>query len=251
MSKDRFPGATWLPLPENDEQGSYTKTQLIFHSTGTKASAEANKRYFARSDVKVESTLIVNYDGSCLQVMPASARADANGAANKRAISVEVVGTADEPFTPEQIETCIAIAKWACAEHPIERRQIPSESESGIGWHVMFGAPGPWTSVRGKQCPGQRRIVQVAHQVIPAVRPAKPAPLPTPAPPPAQEVKMFYVYTGADGLDWGTDLVTRRPFESQSVKSAWIAMVERVSKSKVTRITLSADEAETLPAVGL
>lgn len=171
MSKSRFPGATYLPLPEHDEQGSYTKTQLIFHSTGTKASAEANKRYFSRRDITVESTFIVNYDGSCLQVMPASARADANGSANRRAMSVEVVGTADEPFTPDQLKTCIAIAQWACQEHPIERRKIPSESESGIGWHVMFGAPGPWTSVRGKQCPGGRRIVQVVHQIIPAVRP--------------------------------------------------------------------------------
>lgn len=169
MSAERFPGAAWTPLPEHDEQGSHTKTQLIFHSTGTKASAEANARYFARRDIKVESTLIVNYDGSCLQVMPASARTDANGTANERAISVEVVGTADEPLTPEQLKTCIAIARWACSEHPIERRQIPSESESGIGWHVMFGAPGPWTSVRGKQCPGPRRIVQVSDQVIPAV----------------------------------------------------------------------------------
>lgn len=170
MSKELFPGATYLPLPEHDEQGSYVKTQLIFHSTGTKTSAGANRRYFARQDIKVESTLIVNYDGSCLQVMPASARTDANGTANERAISVEVVGTADEPFTPDQLKTCIAIAQWACQEHPIERRQIPSESESGIGWHVMFGAPGPWTSVRGKQCPGQSRIVQVSHQIIPTVR---------------------------------------------------------------------------------
>lgn len=177
MSKDRFPGAKWMPLPEHDEQGDYTKAQLIFHSTGTRASAEANQRYFSRRDVAVESTFIVNYDGSCLQVMPAGARADANGAANRRAMSVEVVGMADEPFTPDQLATCIEIAKWACSEHPIERRRIPAESESGIGWHVMFGAPGPWTSVRGKECPGQRRIAQVAYQIIPAVQPvvAEPA----------------------------------------------------------------------------
>ena len=45
------------------------------------------------------------------------------------------------------LATCIAIAEWACQEHPIERRRIPAEDESGIGWHVMFGAPGPWTPV--------------------------------------------------------------------------------------------------------
>ena len=246
MSKERFPGATYLPLPEHDEQGSYVKTQLIFHSTGTKASAEANKRYFGRRDITVESTFIVNYDGSCLQVMPASARADANGSANRRAISVEVVGTADEPFTPDQLKTCIAIAQWACQEHPIERRQIPSESESGIGWHVMFGAPGPWTSVRGKQCPGQRRIVQVAHQIIPAVRPETTRP---DAPKQEDDEMKLYVFTH-QGLDWGTDLVTRRPFEDQAVKATWVGLAQRLGH-KVERVALTADEIEALPAVGL
>lgn len=169
-----MPGATWLPLPEAQEQGSYRKTQLIFHSTGTEAGARANARYFARSNVAVESTFIVDYDGEIVQVMPASARADANGTANRRAISVEVIGTAAQPFTAAQLEACGRIARWAVAEHPILPRQIPSETESGVGWHVMFGAPGPWTSVRGKECPGPARIRQVRDVLIPALTPAPP-----------------------------------------------------------------------------
>lgn len=163
-----MPGATWLPLPEADDQGSYTKTQLIYHSTGSAAGARANRNYFAQSKVQVESTFIVDYDGEVVQVMEASARADANGSANRRAISVEMVGTGDEPFTPAQVESAIAIARWACDEHQISRRRIPSESESGIGWHVMFGAPGPWTSVAGKVCPGTKRIQQIRDVIIPA-----------------------------------------------------------------------------------
>jgi hypothetical protein len=170
VSKDRFPDAEWAPLPESGEHGRHVKTQLIFHSTGTRASAKANRRYFADSGVKVESTLIVDYDGGCLQVMEAYERADANTTASKRAISVEVVGEAHEPFTPEQVATCIAIARWACDEHPIERRQCPEHDGSGIGWHVMFGAPGPWTTVRGKACPGSKRIAQVRNVILPAVQ---------------------------------------------------------------------------------
>jgi hypothetical protein len=169
VSKSRFPGATWAPIPEHGEGPSYTKTQLIFHSTGTRASAAANRRYFARGDVDVESTLIVDYDGGALQILEAGERADANGSANRRAISVEVVGEAHEPYTAAQVATCRAIAEWACSEHPIARRQIPEHDASGVGWHVMFGAPGPWTSVRGKACPGSRRIAQVRDLIIPGL----------------------------------------------------------------------------------
>jgi hypothetical protein len=165
----RYPGATWAPLPEASEGGKHVKTQLVFHSTGTRASAAANRQYFARAEVKVESTLIVDYDGGCLQVMETWARAQANGTANRRGISVEVVGVASEPYTPAQVERCLDIARWACDTNPIARRQIPAERESGIGWHVMFGAPGPWTSARGKQCPGRQRIAQVRDVLIPTI----------------------------------------------------------------------------------
>lgn len=157
----RYPGATWAPLPEGSVGPKHEKTQLIFHSTGTRASAKANRRYFADPKVQVESTLIVDYDGGCLQVMETWAKADANVAASKRSISVEVVGVAGEPYTDAQVARCLDIARWTVANHPVLPRQVPREPESGIGWHVMFGAPGPWTTVRGKACPGRTRIQQV------------------------------------------------------------------------------------------
>ena len=171
---NRYPGATWAPIPEASDGPKHEKTQLVFHSTGTRASAAANRKYFARGDVKVESTLIVDYDGGCLQVMETWARAEANGAANRRGISVEVVGVASEPYTPAQVARCLDIARWACDTNPIARRQIPAERESGIGWHVMFGAPGPWTSVSGKECPGPQRIAQVRTTLIAAITDSPP-----------------------------------------------------------------------------
>lgn len=168
MSLQRFPAATWAPIPEAGNK-LYVKTQLIFHSTGTKASASANRRYFAAEGVQVESTFIVDYDGGCLQLLEAGEKADANVSASRRAISVEVVGTADEPYTPAQVATCIAIGRWAVDEHPIPAVACEAHNRPGIGWHVMFGAPGPWTAVRGKQCPGGARIAQVRDLIIPAV----------------------------------------------------------------------------------
>ena len=206
MSKERYPGATWAPLPESGTHGTYTKTQLIFHSTGTTASASANRRYFASSNVDVESTLIVDYDGGCLQIMEASEKADANTTASRRAISVEVVGTADEPYTAAQVARCKDIAKWACENHPIARRQCPAHDESGLGWHVMFGAPGPWTTVSGKECPGPKRIVQVRDVIIPSVRLSSSL---TPAPT-QEDTDMAFITRGSGNTQYLTDLLTTK-----------------------------------------
>lgn len=214
MSTDWMPGTTRLLLPEAHDQGRYVKTQCIFHSTGTTAGARANARYFARTDVKIESTMIVDYDGEILQLMPASARADANLSASERAISVEVIGTADEPYTPAQVRSCIAIARWACVNHPIPRRQIPQHDLGGIGWHVMFGAPGPWTSVRGKQCPGPQRIEQVRTVIIPAAKAWPSSDLRTPTPTVSKEITMLIVDDPGAAPDgnrqWICDTHTKR-----------------------------------------
>lgn len=166
----RDPGSKWNPIPEWNA-GRYTKTQFIVHSTGTKASAANNARYFARPDVSVESTFVVGYGPSdpTLQLTDSRARADANTTASRRAISVEVVGTGDEPFTDWQVAELIRLGRWAADEHPIARRVCPTHSSSGFGWHVMFGAPGPWTNVRGKVCPGARRAAQLLAVVFPAI----------------------------------------------------------------------------------
>jgi len=167
----RDPGSRWAALPEAGAPDGHTKTQFIVHSTGTRASAAANRNYFARGDVVVESTFIVGLSPAdpTLQVMDSTDVADANGSANKRAISVETVGEAGDPFNEWQISELIRLGRWAAATHPIAKRVIPSETASGFGWHVMFGAPGPWTSVRGKECPGPKRIQQLKTTVFPAI----------------------------------------------------------------------------------
>lgn len=178
----RDPGSHWSPLPEAGAPDGHAKTQLIVHSTGTMASAAGNRNYFAGGAVVVESTFIIGLtpQDPTLQIMDSTDLADANGSANKRAISIEVVGDGVGGYTDWQISELIRIGRWARAVHGISPRVIPSESGSGFGWHVMFGAPGPWTSVRGKVCPGNLRIRQLQERVFPAIfaDPAKVTPAP-------------------------------------------------------------------------
>jgi hypothetical protein len=72
---------------------------------------------------------------------------------------------------------------------------------------------------------------------------------PTPTPSVQEDEMKLYVFTH-QGLDWGTDLMARRPFEDQAVKATWIDMAQRLGHT-VERITLEPDEIEALPAVGV
>lgn len=95
----------------------------------------------------------------------------------------------------------------------------------------------------GVDLPAQRRRLGK----LLATGPRKAAAVVRPTTPPAPEAKMLHVYTGADGADWFTDLVTRQRTASQEEKAARIALFERINGVRVTRITLTADEAALLP----
>lgn len=169
----RDPGSLWWPLPESGRQGTGVKRKFIVHSTGTRASAAANARYFAQAGVVVESTFIVGLDPSdpTRQLLDSTEVADANGTANDEGISVEVVGGGADPFTPWQLAELVRLGRWAHDTHGIPLQVIPSPAQDagGYGWHVMFGAPGPWTEVIGKVCPGAVRIRQLQADVFPRI----------------------------------------------------------------------------------
>ena len=74
----------------------------------------------------------------------------------------------------------------------VTRRQVGAPAGSGIGWHVMFGAPGPWTPV-AKSCPGPARVAQARDEIIPAIvagDPHNPYPKPDPKPPTVEDDDM-------------------------------------------------------------
>jgi len=166
----RDPGSLWSPLPESGKQGTGIKTQFIVHSTGDRGSAKAIFGYFSRAAVVVESTFVIGLSPAdpTRQMLDSSEVADANLKANTRAISVEVVGAATDPFTDWQISELIRLGRWAGAQHPIPAQICPAWDQPGLGWHVMFGAPGPWTPV-AKDCPGKTRIDQLKTIVFPAL----------------------------------------------------------------------------------
>lgn len=142
---------------------------IIAHSAG----GEAELYGWWQSDAShgLESHFWIGRDGRTVQYVDTETRADANGEANGYAISIETASTvhASEPWDPKQAAALIRLMDWLCDTHSIPRVLMDDPQGAGIAWHVQFGAPGPWTQVRGKVCPGRARIVQLQEVIIPAV----------------------------------------------------------------------------------
>jgi hypothetical protein len=129
-----------------------------------------------------ESHFGVGYDGTVYQWQDTIYQAEANGAANKRAVSIETAdmgtgfpqwntsdGTAVPPWTPAQLDAIVKLVDWICTTHNIPRTAVTDSlpTRRGIAYHRL-GVPGyivsggeQWSSSRGKQCPGPKRINQI------------------------------------------------------------------------------------------
>lgn len=154
-------------LPESHTQPTIAPRIAILHSAAGRGSLYG---YFLNSS-PLESHFWVSESGVIEQYVDTNRRADANRNANGYAVSIETESSlaATERWSPAQAAAIVRLLDWLCTEHPnIRRRQCDAPDGSGIGWHIMFGTPGPWTPVR-KSCPGPARIAQARDEIIPAV----------------------------------------------------------------------------------
>lgn len=177
------PFASIRLLPESGTQPVIAPRIAILHSAAGRGSLY---NFFLKSS-PLESHFWVAESGLIEQYIDTNRRADANRNANGYAVSIETESSpsATERWNPVQAAAIVRLVDWLCTEHPnIKRRQCDKPDGSGIGWHIMFGTPGPWTPV-AKSCPGPARIAQARDEIIPAVIAAGSTP------PPAPEDDMF------------------------------------------------------------
>ncbi len=157
-------------LPENNTQARIQPRAIIAHSAG--GQAELYGWWMNDASKGLESHFWISQtDGRIVQYMDTNVRADANGDANSFAISIETSSTVQalEGWSEVGLQALIKLMDWICKEHNIPRRQMAHPTDSGLGWHIMFGAPGPWTKAKGKVCPGPKRIEQFKTIVIPTL----------------------------------------------------------------------------------
>jgi hypothetical protein len=156
-------------LPESATQAAIRPRAVIAHSAG----GEAELYGWWQNDESrgLESHFWIGWDGRTVQYVDTEVRADANGQANSFAVSIETASTvhATERWDPPQARALVRLIDWLCDVHDIPREQMVKPTSSGLGWHVMFGAPGPWTTQRGKVCPGDARIRELKADIFPAI----------------------------------------------------------------------------------
>jgi N-acetylmuramoyl-L-alanine amidase len=158
----RYPGATWRELPENKTQPTIVPTQVVLHTAVGSGSVFG---YFNTPGINVESQLWVGLDGRVEQYIDSTVWADAQVAANPRAISIE---TADNghpdtyPWQPPQVESLAQIIAWASRVHGIPIRLCRNETDTGIGYHSLYKSWNP----NAHSCPGPARIAQVPAILI-------------------------------------------------------------------------------------
>lgn len=132
--------------------------------------------YFAERSGGVESHFHVAKDGTIFQYRDTGFQADANLDANDFAISIETQGYGDGVWVGPQIAAIKKLLVWLHETHDIPLKKVETWDGSGVGYHVQFGAPGPWTPV-AKSCPGARRIQQFDATLVPWMKKvSKPTP---------------------------------------------------------------------------
>lgn len=132
--------------------------------------------YFKNDSGGIESHFFVLKDGNVEQYRDTGYEADANLKANSffsklypgRAgfVSIETQGKDRGEWTPQQLAAIRALLLWLSATHDFPLRKCDNPQGPGVGYHTMFGAPGPWTPV-AKDCPGPDRIRQFNSVLVP------------------------------------------------------------------------------------
>lgn len=173
------PFAVQRRLPEDKTQPRAAKRLAILHTQGFDDNDGTLYDDFNRSGNSLESTFFIRWDGTIEQYLDTEVRADANRYANSFAVSIETEDDGGDiaPWSDAQVVSIIRLLRWLNSVHPdIVLTPTKTWDGKGIGYHVMFGAPSPWTPV-AKSCPGKARIDQFWNVIVPALAsPPPPSP---------------------------------------------------------------------------
>ena len=158
------PFAKHLLIPPPSSDPRITPRAVVLHVDAGGASSLFS--YFRDRSGGIESHFHVTWRGVIEQYRDTGWQADANYKANDFAISIETQGFGNGTWNKRQIEAIGRLLLWLHQEHAIPLEKIKTWDGSGVGYHVQFGSPGPWTPV-AKSCPGPNRIKQFDEVLVP------------------------------------------------------------------------------------
>lgn len=168
-----YPGAVKELIAPGANDPRITAIGIILHTDAGNVGDLHD--YFDGPSGGIESHFHVPKSAAVKQYRDTAYEADANYHGNSFEvdgerlgfISVETQGLASDPWNDYQLAEIKKLILWAKSVHPrILLRVCPAWNKPGIGYHTLFGSPGPWTPV-AKSCPGPKRIQQFNDVLVP------------------------------------------------------------------------------------
>ncbi len=195
-----YPAATKKEIKPGSNDPAITPIGAILHVDAGNTRDLYN--YFNGPSGGIESHFQIAKDGVVFQYRGVGREADANykgnsflvGGTRFGYVSIETQGLASGEWTDAQLASIKKLLLWLREEWNIQL-QVPKTSKSpGVGYHILFGAPGDWTPV-AKSCPGPNRIKQYRAIIVPWMKSVMGGS--TPTPPPAPTVDLSAVVRAA------------------------------------------------------
>lgn len=190
-----YPSGNYRPIAAGSNDPPITVIGAILHVDA--GNSKSLYGYFKDKSGGIESHFHVPKEGRVEQYRDTGREADANLKANsfikngKRYgyVSIETQGYGSGEWNAHQLAEIKALLLWLSKTHKFPLRKCPAHTQPGVGYHVMFGAPGPWTPV-AKSCPGPDRVKQFNSILVPWFATATSPSKPTTPKPPVQEDDM-------------------------------------------------------------
>lgn len=181
-----YPAAKFRNIPPGVNDPAIIAMGAVLHVDA--ANSGSLYSYFNGPSGGIESHFFVRKDGVVEQYRDTKYEADANLHANsfikngKRYgyISIETQGFAKGEWNDVQVAEIKKLLLWLSHTHNFPLKKCATPTDPGVGYHVMFGSPGPWTPV-AKDCPGPDRVKQYNNILVPwfktaTIPPVKPVP---------------------------------------------------------------------------
>lgn len=130
--------------------------------------------YFNGPSKGIESHFFVKSNGIVEQYRDTAFEADANLKANQFMkdghrygyVSIETQGHDEGLWAGAQLASIKKLLRWLSETHDFPLVKCKTPTSPGVGYHTLFGAPGPWTPA-AKTCPGADRIRQFDSILVP------------------------------------------------------------------------------------
>lgn len=250
-----YPRAVWREVTDESRDPSIIPVGCVLHVSGGEATSLFG--YFDGPSGGIESHLHIARapkpsGGGIEQYRDLDNEADANYLGNSWVggdgrrygfHSVETQGVAAGPWNPYQFEEVAQFLAWDSQRYGYPLMLCTNPKGPGVGWHVMWGAPGAWTPAVGKVCPGPDRIKQVPA----VIERARQIVAEQDAPPSQEDEDMIGLVVTYQGI-WlvKPDLSSRTGFSSMADLTAVI----NTDRSKYPTVTLSPGQMARIPVAG-